>query len=394
MPPPKAKAQYPPKPPFSLATFTGFDAGVKRSAEGATTGSVLGTPPAPAAELYVTYEEQFRNYTMWEMQDATPFWDENAGDQLGVEPEAGTLANKDRIAQFETADHARKLVKLPGGRKVTFVLGSITYQDGNLIRLRELVPATDGGAPQPRATRRNVWVPLQHPAGAKGWKAPKPVTRSNQWGIKGSMRLWVPTPATEKAGTAAEGRDASSAPAAPCYTEYKYRMVTVWERWDQYQRDANYKILMGPDNKPIPLKTPHWSQGMMTARPGEYAGFVKPMPSKGTDFPSIWVIWEWDAATQDWIENVPSAKNPKYRVDGVFIHRGHSPDWFTGCMSPGPADKETEWGFENNDICLREMWDLLGHVGVSKGNFGKKGSAKWFRISIKDPFNVATWIYK
>ncbi|MFQ5806162.1 MAG: hypothetical protein ACE5I3_06920 [Phycisphaerae bacterium] len=341
-------------PPFTFSGAKLVEHPVKRAATGKTKGATLRPGRLPDAEIRVTYRKQFRFHRVYDVRDATPYWQAADKDRLAEARSAGTLSAGSRMYQVDEYKDARKRAKF-GKVRITFAL------------LR------------PEAGGAKVWVPLiRHPEGKKGWRAPKRVGPTHQWGIRGDFSF-------KKPSSDGPSKDSSSATSGKSSAK-QYKMVTVWERWT--------------DRKPYPRGPStgkwRWTNGLMIVAPGTYAGYVKVIPKHSSaagrkKFPSIWVIWEWQ--TDKWVKQVPSAKSSSYRVSGVFLHPGSWPSWFLGCMSPGPVDKATGWGFADIKDCRKAMWEILNEVGITEANFGShryptRKAAKWFIIRVEDPGKV------
>jgi len=181
-----------------------------------------------------------------------------------------------------------------------------------------------------------------------------------QWGIKGDFHLSV------RAAT-------SWWPHRLQPRETDYAMVTVWELWDETKAGKE-----------------KWTSGMMTVRPGTYAGYARERNTKKG--PSIWIIWEWDAASESWKKGVPSAKSGSTRrSEAIYVHIGNWPSNSEGCILVGT--EATKIGVAHSTDAT---WEILNAVGIE----GKKGwedgahrppsaeDAKWFLIRIKDPNEV------
>jgi hypothetical protein len=339
------------KPPFTLDKTKGTPIAVKRTGEGCATGNVLDKGKAPAGELHVTYRELFQYQYIFEIRSETPYWPEGATTGLGIDAPSGHLAAGQQLIQIDENKTAGRAVTV-NRRRVAMCLGK-----------------NEGLA-------KKIWIPTNRlPEPKRGWKTPRLLWPSRQCGIKGDMVF-------------------RKDPLGACTDEKKYGMVTVWERWTNTDaKDRRGKVI---------AKGPRWTTGMMTVRPGTYAGYVQTMGAKADsaekrkNYPSIWVIWQWDETQKDWIYKVPSAKNENYRVTGVFIHPGPWPTYFLGCMSPGPADKRAYWGFKTFNDTRDALWEIFQSVGVTQKDYvtNKKyvGVSKketvWFLIRVEDPKNV------
>lgn len=191
------------------------------------------------------------------------------------------------------------------------------------------------------------------------WKPPEGRTEKPtvpQWGIKGDFHLSVPAEDVEK----------------------DYAMVTVWELWDEKKAGKE-----------------KWTSGMMTVRPGTYAGYARERNTK--EGPSIWVIWEWDSSSESWKKGAPSAKpGSTHRSEAIYIHIGNWPSNSQGCILVGT--KATKLGVAHSTDAV---WDILKAVGIEEddwkdaddGTPGKRRpasteDAKWFLIQVKDPNDV------
>lgn len=339
------------KPPFTLDETKGTPITVKRTGEGCSTGNVLDKGKAPAAELHVTYRERFEYQYIYAIRSETPYWPESATTGLGVDAPSGTLASGQEVIQVDLDGIAKKIIKVKR-RRIVFRCGTN------------------------EALGKKVWIPTNRlPERKRGWKTPKKKWPVRQSGIKGDMVVRLD-------------------PLGACSDEARYGMVTVWERWTKTDaKDRHGKVI---------AKGPRFTTGMMTVRPGIYAGYVQTMGKKAGSaanrkkYPSIHVIWQWNEKKKDWVINVPSAKNENYRVGGVFVHPGPWPSYFLGCMSPGPLDKRAHWGFEKFNDTRDALWEIFESVGVTqkavvtkKKYVGvSKKEAVWFIIRVDDPADV------
>lgn len=335
---------------------------VRRATKESTKGSALDKPVVPAAELRIHYEMQFRFVNFWRIITATPYWDGATAAKdlptiLAGAP-VGWLEADDRIVQHEESDEA----------KATVEKKSLT-----MIRVSSQQLSTDSD--------EYIWVPRKGVLPAhldatrrKAWKAPTDLKNGpnrHQWGIRGTMELYLDPFDKNK-------------------HEASYKSVCVWERW-----------------KPGDSK---YTAGMCVLPPGVYAGYPRAMGNHNTpeekieEYPAIQVGAEWieeeppedaaaDAAPSGaWADGargwrVKNSANLK-ATSSIFIHPGNQPVWFLGCQSPGPEDKQTEWGFEKRDDTRTTMWEILEKVGISKADFVSRASdpgkkhRKWFLIRV------------
>jgi hypothetical protein len=241
--------------------------------------------------------------------------------------------------------------------------------------------------------RRLIWVPLSgklpthvsHPDGERGWKTPvvpqvanQDYVVPNQWGIRGTMDLVMD-------------------PCGAAEPVHSYKMCCVWERYGLY-RAGEFSIGMAI----LPASTE-------LSEPATFAGFpramVMPANYSGTfdnwmeEFPAIQVAHEWSptvppataqssgphpAVPQNqsgagWLSGARAwrLKNAAswWATGAVCIHTGNMPNWFLGCQGPGYADKQTEWGFKTKEHSKNTMWEILGHLGVTRQQFKAHGTS-------------------
>lgn len=339
------------KPPFTLDKAKGTSIAVKRTGEGRATGNVLNKGKMPAGELQITYRELFEYHFIYQIRSETPYWPETATTGLGIGAPSGTLAVGQQVIQLEDDRAARKTVHV-NRRRIVFRRG------------------------RNEALGKTIWIPTNRlPERKRGWKRPKRLWPVRQSGLKGDLVF-------------------RKDPLGARSDEKKYGMVTVWERWTKTDaKDRRGKVI---------AKGPRWTTGMMTVRPGTYAGYVQTMGKKAGSaksrkkYPSIRVIWQWDETKKDWVYKVPSAKNENYRVGGVFIHPGPWPSYFLGCMAPGPVDERAYWGFKTFHGTRDALWEIFEAVGVTQRDYVtkkkyvsvSKKETVWFIIRVEDPGNV------
>lgn len=371
---PPTKPQLPPDEP------------VRRATESSPKGSTLDKPILPAAELRIHYLMQFRFVSFWRILTATPYWNgdtpaENLADVLAAAPD-GWLEPDDRIVQHEKSDETTT---------------SLARKPLTMIRV--------SSEKLSRASAGFIWVPCKgvlpahlDAARRKAWKVPGALPNGphwHQWGIRGTMELYLD-------------------PFGNNTHEASYKSVCVWERW-----------------KPADGK---FTVGMCVLPPGTYAGFPRAMGNHNASeadmlkFPAIQVCAEWMTAepaaadpafaspdqpsggldrasfykkpeTVSWWEDGVRGwrvKNPASNktTTAIFIHPGNQPNWFLGCQSPGPEDKQKEWGFEALSDTQSTMWEILDKVGISRQDYVKRGSypkpkeRKWFIIRVTTEENV------
>lgn len=350
---------------------------VRRATKESPKGSTLDKPILPAAELRIHYVLQFRFVGFWRIITHTPYWDgaTAAGDlttALAGAPD-GWLEPGDRIVQHEEGDDT-----------------NVTLDKKPLLMARVSSQALSGDVEE------FVWVPRRgtlpahlDAARRKAWKPPADLQSGphyHQWGIRGTMDLFLdPFGANTHVAS--------------------YKSVCVWERW-----------------KPAESK---YTVGMCVLAPGVYGGFPRTMGNhdfsdeEKLKYPSIQVGAEWvtvevppekdDLATptggidrasfykppvtESWWQEGARGWRVKNRANNttttaIFIHPGNQPNWFLGCQSPGPEDRQREWGFESLADTQATMWEVLDHVGISKKTFVSNGSypsskqRKWFIIRV------------
>lgn len=356
MSPPKTKpsAKKPAKaaagPPFvpdsvAVAAYTG-----KRSVTGSSTGVTVDDTARPDAEVEITYRVQFRFYRFWQPRVATPAW-------YGV-GEPTDLA--ERVNKSPTGD-----VVLEAGDR----LCQLDLKEQKSVRVGKQSLVLHLGESEKRGLP--YWFPTagKLPPEVKvdqaGWKWRSPVKQpgsspDNQWGLRGDFAF-------------------RTKPGDPAGTGRQYKMVTVWQRWKSDKKD--------------------YTADMCTLAPGTYAGYVRVMGNHQdkqgrTDYPAIWVGYTWNAGTSAWDLGVLGwiLKNPNSTklTTSIFIHPGNFPNWFLGCIGPGPVDKQTEWGFASLGDTRDTMWEILDAVGVKKSDYinteqyvsPDKKHKKWFLIRV------------
>ncbi|MBX3394925.1 MAG: hypothetical protein KF841_06120 [Phycisphaerae bacterium] len=340
-------------------------------------GNTINKVTLPAAEITVTYRAQFRFHMFYRVPVETPWWSGSIGKEiLQSEVDKGTtlyLPPDDRVVVTDAEHYAT--VKI-GRQSIRLALG------------------------ESKARGRPVWFPVSSKLPAElnspstGWKWKPPTLdnfgAANQWGIRGDL-TFVADPWGE--------------PGKP----KTFKMVTVWQRWRPDPKTGKNRFT--PD--------------MCTLPPGTFAGYPQAMPKhwdsfpefskdgKKTnkdyrkEFPAIWVGYSWEPddvpppttggkskpPEGPWKEGVLGwiLKNPKSkgRAHGVYIHPGNSPNWFEGCLAPGPADKQTEWGFMAREDTARAMYEILADVGISQSDYvnnyqpPSQKLRKWFIIRVE-----------
>jgi hypothetical protein len=337
-------------PPFLMTDASASPEDCKRSHSGSSQGNTLDTGARPDAELHVVYQTQFRFHRFWETRARTPCW---AGDtdkaDLQKAVEAGTtdvLDSTDRLVQVEWNDQANIRIDT---KPLAMVLGNSKAK----------------GGPVWFPVSRKLPKSLQLSDSDWKWVPPRvePGSPSAQWGIRGDATLRLD-------------------PLCAGGEETPYKMVTVWQRWEYGSLKGKHK----------------YSADMCTLPPGTYAGYIQGMPKfwgdrdQLSEFPSIWVIWEWTPAAPapdpapksrttrkkapthpNWTQGVLGwrLKNAAstQRTSGVFVHPGNMPAWFLGCLSPGPVDKQTEWGFKTRQDTQATMWEIFEKLRVSKKEY-------------------------
>ncbi len=348
-----------PAPPFTIDNINPDSGNAKRCAVGTDTGISLAPGASPTALFHIVYRENFRFHRFYKLESDTPYWSADADGRWNSTPREGTLSAGTLVVQTELSDVARKKSQLGHKQQTKLVL----CQRDNAALAPDMTPKH----PQ-------IWVPLEnHPDNDKTWQKPRLLKNAplNQWGIRGDF-------------------DFKLDPFGSAPTVEHFKMVTVWERWTKCEA-----FPCGDDD---PKRESHWCQGLFTLRPGVYAAYVKVMPKHSSDderkkFPSIKVAWGWDEATNAWVKDAPSAKNEATRRPGCFIHPGSKPTAFLGCISPGPIDKATPWGFWQVKHCRKTMWSILEDMGVDEAKFktlrhpGPR-NAVWVLIRVDDPDDV------
>ncbi len=363
------------QPPFLLSGTSAAAESCKRLIAGSTEGGVLDTGPQPDAELHVIYRTQFRFHRFWRARAKTPCWSDGyEKSKLAKAVEAGTsdyIPPDDRLVQVEWDDRINIRV---GGKSLAMILGGSKHKG------------------------RKVWFPVSknlpkslHIAEPDWkWQEPRvePGSPSAQWGIRGDATLRLK-------------------PFCPDGEVRTYKMVTVWQRWE-------YGSMKGKKK---------YSIDMCTLPPGTYAGYVQAMPKHWKDadklkeYPAIQVAWEWTPVPEgtpppppppppkrgsrkpkkppnpNWTQGALGwkLKNPHStkRTTGIYVHPGSWPSWFLGCMSPGAADKQREWGFRSRGDTEAAMWEILDLVGVSREDYianytpPSKSRLKWFIIRVE-----------
>jgi hypothetical protein len=360
-------------PPFLLNDAPAAADACKRQHPGSTEGAVLDTGPQPDAELHVIYRTQFRFHRFWRTRSVTPCWSDGYEKKnLPKAVEEGStdrIPADDRLVQHEWDDRMNIRV---GGTPLAMILAGS------------------------KAKGRKVWFPVSArlPKAIHipepDWKWEKPQAESGspttQWGIRGDATLRLK-------------------PFSPGGEVRSYKMVTVWQRWE-------YGSMKGKKK---------YSVDMCTLPPGTYAGYVQGMPKHWKNkeelkrYPAICIAWEWTPVPPGTPEPAPEEpgkgkkkkktsnpnwtqgamgwklKNPdsKKRTTGIYVHPGNHPSWFLGCLAPGAADKQREWGFRKREDTEAAMWEILDLVGVSKEDYlanyqppGKK-LLKWFIIRVE-----------
>lgn len=346
-------------PPFTPDAAAVADWPAKRSVTGTSTGVTVDEAARPDAELNVTYKTQFRFYRFWQTRVPTPAW-------------FGTGESSDLPARIEKAPHGD--VVLDADER----LCQFDVKDQTTVRVGKQTLSLQLGESEKRS------LPYWFPAGAKlppevrvndpKWKPPQKQPNSspdNQWGLRGDFQF-----RTTSADLEANTRN--------------YKMVTVWQRWkDDRKCYTGEKPSKGAAIPP-----------MCTQPLGIYAGYVRVMGNHQSQeerakYPAIWIGYTWNADASEWGLGVLGwvLKNPQSTkpTTSIFIHPGNFPNWFLGCMAPGPAEKQTEWGFKSKDDTSQAMWDILAAVGVKKKEYIEttkylqpdKKHRKWFLIRVK-----------
>ena len=144
-----------------------------------------------------------------------------------------------------------------------------------------------------------------------------------------------------------------------------------------------------------------WEDDKKTViQPGIYAAVAQCMEGHNNEnppYPSIFLMWAWNDDESKWEEWVPRLKGDPGRSDDIFLHPRFHPTKFQGCLGPGPDWAETDWGFTDDDVWIKAVWEMLEAVGVSRDNWNgaggdgdaQKDTAKWFLGVIEDPDGVA-----